>query len=101
MDELGRVQLRHEEGVPVIMLAGEFDMSNVDDFRNCVRTLLGGGRRRVVLDLTDTTFIDSAAISVIASAYRDGIDLTIRHVCGEPRRALELTGVLELFPTED
>jgi len=88
----GRVVLRFADDVPVLTLVGEFDLSNADDIRNAIATVANGRGGRIVFDLSETTFLDSTILGVLARAARDH-DVWIRGANGTPRTALEMSGL--------
>jgi anti-sigma B factor antagonist len=55
----------------VVHVAGEVDLATAGRLRRRLRQLLAFGTRRLVLDLTRVTFIDSAGLGVLVGAYRD------------------------------
>jgi stage II sporulation protein AA (anti-sigma F factor antagonist) len=78
----------------VVNLAGELDLVN----RDAVHALcLLGGRRRVVVDLSELTFLDCSGYGALVHAGLDvaarGASLVLCHARGEPARFLELVGV--------
>lgn len=96
-DQLATVELRQEDGVSVATVEGEIDISNVRVVAEAL-TSLPNQALGLVLDLRTTSYLDSAAVSMLH-------DLTTRLtqrsqglalVCDErslPRRVLKLTGV--------
>ncbi|MEU5404341.1 STAS domain-containing protein [Streptomyces sp. NPDC005963] len=55
------------DGTPVLKAVGEIDMSNTDAFAAALGTMPD----RVVVDLTDVEYLDSAGLSVLfAQAHR-------------------------------
>ena len=64
----------HDEAVSadthVIAAGGEVDLSAVPALREAMARVLVAGKPRVVLDLTEATFIDSSAIGVLVSALK-------------------------------
>jgi anti-anti-sigma factor len=78
----------------VIALAGELDCANADDLGNALRAARSDPGVRVAVDLTDTSFVDLAILKLLAIAWRDGTNLSVRGATGEARRALELSGLL-------
>jgi anti-anti-sigma factor len=64
MDELAHVDLSDVDGCCVATISGEIDVSNADAIR---RTLAAGigDRRRLVLDLSGTTYLDSVGVHLI------------------------------------
>ena len=54
----------NDRGPVVVALAGDFDMSGVEEFQSCVDELIDTSNGAVlIIDLRDVTFIDSCAIS--------------------------------------
>lgn len=86
-----------EEAVEVV-LSGDLDMNAT--FRiepEVYRLLTQHGIRRVVLDLAEVGFIDSAGIGALVSirerAEQFGVELTLTNASETVQRVLDLTGV--------
>jgi anti-sigma B factor antagonist len=82
----------------VVALGGEVDYEVSPQLRTHVVRAIKAGRRRLILDLTDVTFIDSTAIGVIAGAVErldeaGGGSLAV--VCTHEKvlQILEITGL--------
>jgi anti-anti-sigma factor len=56
------------DGVDVIRLEGEFDLTNADDVRKAVVATTTAG---VVLDVTAVSYLDSSGIRAIDRGHRD------------------------------
>jgi len=54
----------HDEG-PVVRVAGEIDLSTSDDLRNDIVHAVPHDAHGVVLDLTETTYLDSSGIRLL------------------------------------
>src|SRR5256885_8147815 len=54
--------------VAILVVGGEVDYEVSPQLRAHMMRALKAGRRRLILDLTDVTFIDSTAIGVLAGA---------------------------------
>jgi anti-anti-sigma factor len=80
MDELAVLEVEHHEGVGVLRLSGEVDVSNVDAMTSQLASALGGVRRGVI-DLSGLAYVDSAGvgmlITVAAEAHARGAPLHI------------------------
>lgn len=89
-------------GVAVVSLLGEHDMATANDVRNTLVTLLHTGAG-VVVDLTETTFVDCSIMHVLDESQRfpsqDGARLSIQ-LAERPivRRVFELLGALGEWP---
>lgn len=56
--------------VMIVSLSGDLDLSSVSSFRSATVKLLEDGWSRVVLDLQDVRFLDSAGIGVLIGIRR-------------------------------
>jgi anti-sigma B factor antagonist len=54
-------------GIPLLSLAGDFDHSSLPLFRERARQAMGDGGSRLLLQLTDTVYIDSGGVSSLLS----------------------------------
>jgi anti-anti-sigma factor len=68
MSDLARLSLESEGNVELARLAGEVDASNVDDLSQRLLSSVSNKARALVLDLTETSYIDSSGISLIFDA---------------------------------
>jgi anti-sigma B factor antagonist len=89
--------------VVTVAVAGELDLATAPELLNRVTDLIEAGHHRVVLDLRELTFCDSAGLSVLARirkrvAQFDGA-LTLARPTSIVRSVLELTGMTEVIPT--
>jgi anti-sigma B factor antagonist len=62
----------------VIALSGEVDLYTAPEFKQQLVEAITDGARNVVIDLTETTFIDSTALGVLVGGIR-----RLREVDGE------------------
>jgi len=94
-------------GVSVVApLSSRLDAAGCGEFRLRVEDVLRRGQRRVVLDLSAVTFIDSTGLSVIIGAVRslseDG-RLACAGLGRQPRALFQVTkldrGLVDLFET--
>ena len=93
-----RVVVGVDGDVPLVVMIGEFDMSTTGDLRDALNAV-SGGHESIIVDLTDTTFLDSTAVSTLAMAAGRN-RLRIRGAAGVPRRILEATGVIKFMEDE-
>ena len=66
--ELAKLTFESDGSVELARVAGEVDASNVDDLSETLLQTLSNQARAVVIDLTDTSYIDSSGISLIFDA---------------------------------
>jgi anti-sigma B factor antagonist len=65
MSTLARLEDEWHGGVPVARLEGEIDASNVAEIGDRLRSLLTNRSVAMVLDLSATTYLDSAGINLM------------------------------------
>ena len=89
---------RNGDGV-TLALSGEIDIANAKAFADEVHSLVEGTDGQVTLDLQNCLFIDSTGIRALVTLAQEqlgrGRTLKLSGVTGEPRRVLELTGLLD------
>ena len=66
--ELARLSFESDGDVELARVAGEVDASNVNDLSKTLLETLSNKARAVVIDLTNTSYIDSSGISLIFDA---------------------------------
>jgi anti-anti-sigma factor len=106
MTLLARVLEEREGDIPIAVIDGEIDASNSAQIGHRLRTLLTNRSRVLVVDLTPTTYLDSAGINVL---FELGAELRERqqqlHVVVPPEapiaRAIAITGLDSAVPTHD
>ncbi len=86
-------------GCPILVVVGEIDLSNVDQFAAAIWQVLDQ-HDRVEVDLRETTFIDSTALAVLMAAHhrlgRNREAIVLRNPRPIVLRALDVTGVAQL-----
>lgn len=68
MPELARLSLESQGEIELARVAGEVDASNVDDLSQRVLAAVPNHARALVIDLSQTSYIDSSGISLIFDA---------------------------------
>ena len=59
-----------DDDTHVLAVTGEIDLFTAPEFKQRMSALIDAGRSRVVVDLTETTFIDSSSLGVLIGAHR-------------------------------
>jgi anti-sigma B factor antagonist len=54
----------------LVAVTGEIDLFTAPEFKQRVSAPIDAGRSSVIVDLTDTTFIDSSSLGVLIGAHR-------------------------------
>jgi anti-sigma B factor antagonist len=97
-----------EDGTYVISLAGEVDLYTAPEFKQQLLNVIGEGGKDVVVDFTDTTFIDSTTLGVLVGGVKRlrAQDGRLSLVCSDRNitKIFEITGldrVFTIFPSRD
>jgi anti-anti-sigma factor len=100
-----RARAESGPGGPVLVLAGEIDVSVSGALGDRLRELLADAPERVVVDLGEVGFIDSSGLRTLlqvdAEARAGSSRLVLRNVTGLPRRLMSVTEVDGLLELED
>jgi anti-anti-sigma factor len=101
LDEL-RISVTAGTGHTLVTLAGECDLNTGRPLRDVLTSEVSRGARRLIVDLTSLTFMDSTGLQVLLStrsvlAVRGG---TLMLAAPQPvvARILELTGANQVIP---
>ena len=92
----------------VISLAGEVDLYTAPEFKQQLLDVIGNGAKNVIVDFTDTSFIDSTTLGVLVGGVKrlrpnDG---QLSLVCSDHNitKIFEITGldrVFTIYPTRE
>ena len=61
---------RRDDGAGVVTVSGEVDMYTAPQLKQCLLDLVDGGAKKIVVDLSAVTFIDSTALGVLIGGVR-------------------------------
>ena len=75
MSLIARIVDERHGDVPVVTIEGEIDASNAPEIADRMRVALSNQAKVLIVDLTPTTYIDSAGINVL---FRLGVELKER-----------------------
>ena len=96
------------DGLAQVSVAGEVDLYTAPALKGALREAVDGGARRVLVDLTQATFIDSTTLGVLIGAVKRlrplGGELAI--ACQDPniRKIFSITlldRIFEIYPTTE
>jgi anti-sigma B factor antagonist len=107
--ELGEVQFRIEEqpapGTTVLAIRGEADLHSAPDLRDAIGAAIEDGAQELVLDLSETTFVDSMTLGVLLGAMKRirarGGHLRLVVPGADVRRIFEITLLDRVFPLHE
>jgi anti-sigma B factor antagonist len=94
------------EDAYLISLSGEVDLYTAPDFKQQLLQVIGDGARQVIVDFSQTTFIDSTTLGVLVGGVKrlrpNGGELLL--VCSDRNitKIFEITGldrVFSIYPT--
>jgi anti-sigma B factor antagonist len=89
----------------VIELGGEVDLYTAPEFKERLVELIESGKKQIVVDLSDATFIDSTTLGVLVGGVKrlrpGGGSLAL--VCTDQNitKIFEITGLDRVFPIHD
>jgi anti-anti-sigma factor len=89
-----------DEGALAIRVAGELDISNVDNIETAVTMLLGTEPGAVVFDLSGLTFMDSSGLAMLVRAADRSESVTVRNPSRPVKLIIEATGLDEILRIE-
>jgi anti-anti-sigma factor len=99
---LWQSRIREQDDCHVVALTGELDLAAADELNQ----VLAGQLDRpdpgtVVVDLSEVTFLDSAALGALIKAFQRAQEIDRRFVVARPvhgvRRVMQIAGVYELL----
>jgi len=65
-----RIETKEADGVTVVSVGGRIALGqNEETMRESIRVLLEDGRKAIVLDLGDVTFMDSSGLAELITAH--------------------------------
>jgi anti-sigma B factor antagonist len=91
-----------DNGAQVIALTGEVDLYTAPEFKQQLLEVIGQGGKEIIVDFSDTTFIDSTTLGVLVGGVKrlrpNGGRLSL--VCSDRNIAkiFEITGLDKVFP---
>jgi anti-sigma B factor antagonist len=104
-DDFSAKVTRGEDGLVIVSLAGQFDLSTAEDLRESLVSPEVLGAPRVRVDLSEVTFLDSSGIGLLVSACKRvrsaGGTFSASSGGGPARRILEVAGLIEYLHVEE
>jgi anti-anti-sigma factor len=95
VSELGRIELGPDDGqCAVVKLVGAIDLSVSQRLRGVLDSVTAPN---VVVDMQETTFIDSVTIGALVAARKPDRTVTLYGASNEILATLERSGVTQLF----
>jgi anti-sigma B factor antagonist len=90
-----------DQSTHVVAVRGEIDLFTAPELKSALGEAIEGGRTRIVVDLSETSVLDSTALGVLIGTVkrlrsRDG-RLTIVNVDQNIAKTFEITGLDQIF----
>lgn len=89
------------DGVTVLDMQGRLVLDEADFFRRRVEDLIRDNRTKIVLNLKDVTYIDSAGVGMMVGKYlsvrRLGGDVKLLHLSPRSTRVMTITKLVTVF----
>jgi anti-sigma B factor antagonist len=93
-----------QEGIVRVGASGEIDLSTSADLEQQLGSVIAGGCRELVLDLSDVSFLDSTGLSTLWTLRQRLRDNGCAFILGAPsepvQRVLRLTKLHKVFQVE-
>ena len=101
-----RISNREVEGVGVVELAGRIVLGEESSaMREQIKSMLAGGQKKIVLNLNNVTYIDSAGLGALVAAHHSarsqGAALKLAHLGAKFQEILQVTKLLTVFEVHD
>ncbi len=106
MSELARIETRDLDSARLVRIIGEIDLSNARHVLDAILAAVPRDAARVVVDLGDTSYLDSSGIAMIfrlaERLKHSRQELRLVVPTDSPiRRVIELTNVHEVIAVQD
>ena len=99
------IEVLDADSPTVVRLVGELDTVTAPRLRQELVALVEAGESRVVVDLGSMTFVDSTGLGVLVGGLKRfravSGDLLLRSPTLAARKALEITGLTQVFTIEN
>ena len=100
--EFGAKTRNIEPGISVVEISGQLDLSNdLLAIEDLITKLIEEGARKLVVDLTGLTYIDSAGLGTLVAAHHSvktqGASLRLCHLGSKFQEVLQITKLLTVF----
>ena len=92
------------DGITAVSIKGEIVLGEESSaFREEIEGLLMADKKRIVLNVADVTYIDSAGVGALVASFNSarlqGATLKLANLGSRFREILQLTGLLTIFDT--
>ena len=99
-----QVEVANTTSPTTVVLKGEIDLSTSPRVREVLMDIARSGEVRVVIDMSQVTFMDSTGLSALVGPLKrfrqNGGHITLRSPTSSVRKILEITGLTRVFTIE-
>jgi anti-sigma B factor antagonist len=97
---------RNVDGVDVLDIEGRIILGEESNsFREKVKSLLAAGKKKIVLNLQNVTYIDSSGLGTLVATYHSarsqGATLKLANLGAKFKEVLQVTKLMTVFDTYD
>ncbi len=101
-----KITAREVDGVTVLGLAGRVVLGEESNaLRETVKSLLASGKKKIVLNMDNVTYIDSAGLGTLVSSHHSartqGASLKLSNLGSKFQEILQVTKLLTVFDVYD
>jgi len=101
-----KVTIHEADGISVVGLNGRIVLGEESNaLRETVKGLIAEGKKKVVLDMSNVTYIDSAGLGILVAAYvsakAQGVLIKLCALGHKFREVLQITKLLTIFEVYD
>jgi anti-sigma B factor antagonist len=101
-----KISNRLVDGVGVVELSGRIVLGEESNaLREQIKGMLAAGQKKIVLNLADVTYIDSAGLGALVAAHHSartqGASLKLAHLGSKFQEILQVTKLLTVFEVHD
>jgi anti-sigma B factor antagonist len=101
-----QLQVRHDEDIAILDLKGKLVAGTGDvQLRDCMNDLLAENCKKIVLNLSGVTSIDSSGVGELVASKkiseRFGAQIRLVSAGEQPTRVLHMAAILPLFQVHD
>lgn len=100
------VKIEEVDGVSVVELSGRIILGDESGaLRETVKNLIVAGKKKIVLDMSNVTYIDSAGLGILVAAHvntkMQGASISLCALGQKFREVLQLTRLVTIFDVYD
>jgi anti-sigma B factor antagonist len=101
-----KITERDVDGVTVLALEGRIVLGEESNsLREKIKSLLGAGKKKIVLNMSNITYIDSAGLGTLVAAHHSaktqGAGLRLSNLGAKFQEVLQVTKLLTVFEVFD